>query len=207
MIVTAHQPNFIPGLSVIEKVCEADAVIWLDEAQYSHGGWTNRNRMPDRSWLTVPVERETDMAPLNRVRISETGCWRGKHAATLERFYGGAAEPLTAEIVCPYRLLVGLNLALLRVLLEGSDTVWHFQSHLDGGRATAAVSMDPDELQPISARLALMVAELGGDVYLSGATGRNYLDERPFHDLGITVDYFDWRGRNHCSACLLTAAV
>ncbi len=205
MIVTAHQPNYLPGLSIIEKVAEADAVIWLDEVQYTHGGWTNRNRMPDRSWLTVPVERSTDMAAMNRVRISERGDWRAQHVAALERFYGAAAEPLAAEIARPYRLLAGLNLALLRVLLADSAAAWHFQSHLDGGHAVWAVSDEREELAPISERLAMMVAELGGATYLSGASGRNYLDERPFCERGIEVAYFDWRGRNHCSACLLTA--
>jgi len=209
MIVTAHQPNYIPGLSVIEKVAAADAVIWLDEVQYEKGGWTNRNRMPDRSWLTVPVARVTDGEAMNRVRIGEEKGWREKHAAALERFYGPAAQPLIEEILRPYRLLIGLNLALLRVLLEGSraGASWHFQSHLDGGRPPVVVSMDPEELKLSSLRLALMTAELGGDTYLSGSSGRAYLDEQPFHDLGIEVDYFDWRGRNHCSACLLSAAV
>lgn len=208
MIVTAHQPNYLPGLSVAEKIAEADAVIWLDEVQYTHGGWTNRNRMPDRSWLTIPVERATDMASMNRVRIGDKPGWREQHAATLARFYGSAAEPLIAEIMRPYRLLIGLNLALLRILLAGSETVWHFQSHLDGGHAEIALSMSAPELIPVSERLAMMVEEVGGDIYLSGASGRNYLDEQPFHERGIGLDYFDWRGRNHCSACLLlTAAV
>lgn len=199
MRVTCHQPNYLPGLSVVEKVRAADAVIWLDEVQYSHGGWTNRNRMPDGSWLTVPVERFTDMAPMNRVRISEHGRWRMTHTRTLQRHYGRASFPILDEISRPYRLLVGLNLACLRVLLADCDAAWHFQSHLDGGRAKPVVSDSPEELEPISARLALMVAEVGGTTYLSGPSGRNYLDERPFRERGIRVEYFTWNGENPCA--------
>ena len=207
MIVTAHQPNYLPGLSIIEKVAEADAVIWLDVVKYSHNGWTNRNRMPDRSWLTVPVERATDNGVMNSVRIGSVDGWREKHAAALLRFYGSSAEPLCDEILRPYGLLCGLNLALLRVLLAESETVWHFQSHLDGGLPFTATSDDSDDLKLHSLRLALMTAELGGTTYLSGASGHNYLDETPFLERGIEVDYFDWRGRNHCSACLLRPAM
>lgn len=202
MVVTAHQPNYLPGLSIIRKIEEADAVIWLDEVQYSHDGWTNRNRMPDGSWLTIPVERGTDMAAMNRVRISEHGDWRRAHVKTLTQHYGGATYRICKEIKRPYRLLIGLNLACLRVLL-GDRTQWHFQSHLDGGRPAVAVSMDPEELKEQSLRLARMVVELGGDTYLSGPSGLNYLDEEPFHERGVAVEYFQWAQENRCSAEIL----
>ena len=37
--------------------------------------------------------------------------------------------------------------------------------------------------------LASITGELGGDVYLSGPSGRNYLDESVFADRGIALDY------------------
>lgn len=207
MIVTAHQPNYLPGLSVIEKIAASDQVIWLDEVQYTHGGWSNRNRMPDGSWLTVPIERTTDMERFNRVRISEHDNWRLRHCRTLVQHYGAAVtDRLRSEIERPYRLLIGLNLALLAILLDDIDTPWRFQSHLDGGRATVVVSDDRAELAPISERLAMMVAELGGDVYLSGPSGRHYLDERPFSERGIKVDYFEWTNSNPCCVPMLVAA-
>lgn len=207
VIITAHQPNYLPGLSVIEKVEAADAVIWLDEVQYSHGGWSNRNKMPDGSWLTVPVERRTDMGPINRVRISEHGGWRSDHVKALAQHYGfplpgDPVAQIQDEINRPYRLLVGLNLALIRILGDGS-TAWHFQSHLDGGHAVWAGGEEEYELAPISQRIAMMVAELGGDVYLSGPSGKNYLDEKPFDERGIKVDYWKFEGENHCAVSRL----
>jgi hypothetical protein len=184
---------------VIQKVESADAVIWLDAVQYSHGGWSNRNRMPDGSWLTIPIDRSTDMAEFNRVRISDSRDWRRQHCKTLRQHYGHAADMICDEIQRPYKLLVGLNLACLSLILGDSDTSWHFQSHLDGGRAVTAISDDRVELAPISARLALMVAELGGAIYLSGPSGRNYLDETPFNELGIRVAYWQHTGPNPCA--------
>lgn len=207
MIVTAHQPNYLPGMSIIDKIRESDAVVFLDTVQYTHGGWSNRNRMPDGSWLTVPVERTTDMAPFNQVRISEHGGWRGKHCRTLHQHFGDSVDPLLVEIHRPYRLLIGLNLALLRVVLHDSDCAWHFQSHLDGGNAVRAVSDDRLELEPISVRLALMVQELGGNVYMSGPSGRNYLDERPFHERKIEVRYWRYESANVCVASKLPNTV
>lgn len=202
MIVTAHQSNYLPGMNVIDKVRQSDAVIWLDECQFTHGGYTNRNKMPDGSWLTVPVGH-TGPTPINRVRVSSHGAWRRKHGRALLQHYGPAALPLTEEIHRPYGLLVGLNLALLRIILADCPTLWAFQSHLDGGHAVQAVSDERAVLAPISERLAMMVAELGGTTYLSGPSGFRYLDEVPFLERGIRVDYYEHRGSYDCSASRL----
>jgi hypothetical protein len=147
------------------------------------------------------------MGPFNRVRISEHGNWRQTHVRTLAQHYGDLTiGRLCDEILRPYRLLVGLNLALLAVLLDGSETACHFQSHLDGGHAVWAVGRKKWELAPISQRLAMMTAELGGTTYLSGPSGRNYLDENPFSQLGITVEYWEYSGPNDCAVGYLPAA-
>ena len=206
-IVSAHQPNFLPGISVTRKLESADAVIWLDEVTYSPHGWTNRNRMPDGSWLTVPVASGAMFQPLNRVRIAEGRDWRRSHCAALRQHYGAeAVETICEEIRRPYRLLIGLNLACLRILLDGTTGGWHFQSHLDGGRAVMAVSDDREELAPISVRLAMMVAEIGGTTYLSGPSGRDYLDEAPFRERGLAVEYWSHEGPNPCAVGAIQSA-
>jgi hypothetical protein len=52
-----------------------------------------------------------------------------------------------------------------------------------------------------------MVAEIGGTVWLSGPSGRNYLDERAFVQRGIRVDYFDHDGANPSAIELLSERV
>jgi hypothetical protein len=204
LVVCQHQPNFLPGLSIVEKVAAADAVIWMDAVEYTGGGWTNRNRMPDGSWLTVPVAHGSgEHVAIRDIGIAEHGGWRRKAEATIRNQYRGAAlDQVCAEIQRPYRLLVGLNLALLRIVLAGSQTAWHFQSHLHGGRALRSDELTtetPGLLRGASERLAAMTEEIGGTVYLSGRSGRGYLDETPFHRRGIEVTYFDWPLPNRCS--------
>jgi hypothetical protein len=204
LIVTAHQPNFLAGASVFTKIEASDAVIWLDECQYSHGGWTNRNKLPSGRWLTVPVAGGSAGQAINRVRIGSTpqGDWRTGVIASIRRELDGVlVDEVCAEIARPYRGLAALNIAILRQLSERlvPAAAWHFQSHLDGGHAVIAQSADREELAPISARIAAMVAELGGSVYLSGPSGRNYLDETPFFDRGIAVEYWRHDGANPCA--------
>lgn len=188
MIVTGHQLNTLPGISVIEKIRAADAVIWMDLMQYRRHSWVNRNRLADGTTFTIPVAEHDTFAPINEVRIADpTGRLREKAARTLEHKLGPAAAPFAAEIRRPYRLLAGLNARLLRHLLDALEIhrEEHFQSHLGAGR-----------YDDTSEGLAEMVAEVGGTIWLSGPSGRNYLDERPFLERGIRVDYFAWDGPN-----------
>jgi len=197
MVVTGHTPNFLPGASVIRKVMSADAVIWMDLMQYERHGFCNRNRFSDGAWLTVPVNVADDRGPFNEVRIADpSGFARRKIARTLEHRMGIASASRSAcELLAPYGLLVGLNMALLRHTLcrFGEPPEEHMQSHLAAGR-----------YDDVSEGLAAMTAEVGGTVWLSGPSGRNYLDEAPFAARGIAVEYFEHVGPNPCALELLT---
>lgn len=184
MIVTGHQVNFLPGLSVIEKIRAADICVWMDEMQYERHGWVNRNLLADGTMLTIPVSEHDTFEPINRVRISDpTFRARKKIAKTLEMRLGRHADAYIKHLLRPYQLLVGLNSALLSELMVDLDIGCerHLQSHLGAGRYEAT-----------SLGLAEMVEEVGGSVWLSGPSGRNYLDEAPFAERGIEVRYFDW---------------
>lgn len=206
-VVTAHQPNLLLAASIVTKIQASDAVIWLDEVQFTKNGWTNRQKLPDGRWLTVPVERHCAYKPINRVRIGEPEKdWRVPFGrALLDAWPGQVSAAICCEVLRPYRLLVGLNVAILRIVLAelAPRTLWAFQSHLAGGHVLPAVSNDREALKPISERLAAMVEELGGTVYLSGPSGRNYLDERPFAERGIAVEYWRHEGANPCSLSLI----
>lgn len=199
MIVTGHQPNFLPGLSVMSKVAAADAVIWMDEMQYERHGFVNRNRFEGESFMTIPVATEDTFAPINRVRIADpTGRAREKVARTIEARLGRFGPDFGFIVRQPFALLVGLNVALLDWMRSGhgigEEAVWYFQSHLAAGRYANT-----------SEGLAAMVAEVGGTVWLSGPSGRNYLDETPFAERGIEVRYYEHVGPNPCALELLRA--
>jgi WbqC-like protein len=207
MICTFHQPNVLPGASVIQKVLAADAVIWMDTVAYTKGGFTNRNRLPDGSWMTIPVERHCAFKPINQVRIGEPAKdWREPIIHGLVNAWPGeVTAAVCREILRPYPLLVGLNAALLRILLDalGYQGEQHWQSHLDAGHAVEAVSGEKARLAPISQRIAEMVANLGGTIYLSGPSGKKYLDEEPFEERGVEVAYWSHAGENPCALALV----
>lgn len=207
VVCTAHQPNLLFAASIITKIQASDALILLDEVQYTKNGWTNRNKTPDGNWLTVPVERHCAFKAINRVRIGNPEKeWRVPLTeAILSTWPGLTSNAICAEILRPYELLVGLNVAILDIVLGNlaPDVHTAFQSHLAGGHTIPAVSDDAETLKPISHRIAHMVAELGGDVYLSGPSGRKYLSEEPFTERGIRVEYWQHSGENPCALSMI----
>jgi hypothetical protein len=189
------------------KLAAADVFIACDEMQYPRFGFTARNRFAGGSWMSVPVNHEDLFAPINRVRISDPGGrHREKIARQIEQKMGEGGAVFAAELRRPWRLLVGLNMALLRRLFDAFQIRAEIvlQSHLESGRYFGPLTSDSrDDLVSVSERLAAMTAEVGGTVYLSGPSGRNYLDEKPFEERRIAVEYWAHAGPNPCALEML----
>src|SRR5438132_11468270 len=77
MIVTIHQPNYLPYLGFFHKMANADVLVLYDTAQYSKQlGFHNRNRIKTpqgAQWLTVPVQHAT-LRALRDVQIVNRPC-------------------------------------------------------------------------------------------------------------------------------------
>ena len=205
MVVTAHQLNFLIGCSVIERIRRADAVIWLDAAQYVRHSFVNRNRLRDGAWMTVPVDEHDTLAPINRVRIADpTGRGREKIARRLEHELGPAAAPFARELRRPYEMLAGLNYALMQALFDaaGITVEQHFQSMLDPHHAIPVWSASDVEMPPVRERFADMAAQLGASVWLSGPS-RHFGEEWRFGARGIRVDVYEHEGPNPSAVELL----
>lgn len=211
IVATGHQPNLLWPVSVIEKARAADLLIVCCGFQMVRHGWVNRQRLADGTPLVVPYDSRDRYAPIRRVRIADdTFRARKKIAKTLELHFGSAvADPFVAELLRPFERLAALNIALNRVLFDmlGVATPTVRQCDLESGLGSGPlVTDDREDMPTVSEQLAAMTAEVGADVWLSGPSGRNYLDEKPFRDRGITVDYFDFQGESNPTALTLLAA-
>ena len=61
MILTAHQPTYLPWLGLFHKIALADKFCFFDDVQYQPKDWNNRNKIKfsngKENWLSVPVKR------------------------------------------------------------------------------------------------------------------------------------------------------
>ncbi len=192
MTVAIHQPNYFPYLGFFQKLAQADVFIILDNVQFVRGGYMNRNRIKgpaDVQWLTVPVAKKGRCyANIDAIVPDWDQPWVRKHVATLKNAYSRSPyfEEIMESVVVPSLTssesrrchLADLNTLSIRSIcayLELSVPI-RIASALDAhGQSTD--------------RLISLTKAVGGDCYLSGPTGKEYLDLERFEPAGVEIRY------------------
>lgn len=193
MIVAIHQPNYAPWLGYFNKIARCDAFIFLDDVQYSRGGYTNRVRIGRAElpvWLTQPVKREFGSA-ICRTRFSSED-WPARHLDSLKGAYARAASfrevwPVVRDIWerAPLESLAVANQHIVQSLAAALDLAPRFvlSSTLSAGKATG------------DARLVNLLQEVApdGGTYLSGKGGANYQSANTFSAAGYELRYGEFQ--------------
>jgi hypothetical protein len=143
MMVTTHQPIFLPWPGFFYKALCADTMVLLDTVQFPLGrSWMTRNRLKSDQgelWLRVPVWKAGQGKQMIRdVTICDDRNWRRKHRYSLREQYAHAPylddylPPLEEIYTRQHRHLVDLNLELIRFLWEalGLQSTLVLQSEL-----------------------------------------------------------------------------
>ena len=192
MILTAHQPSYLPWLGLFNKIALADEFVLLDQVQYQPEEFNNRNRIKTPQgpkWLSVPVLRR---GYLNKkicdIEINNKVPWARKHWKTLKQAYGKApyfnnyAPYLENLYSDEWTKLVDLDETILKWLLEtlGISVKWHKSSEYSfSGRKQ---------------NLILEICEkLGADTFIFGALGKDYVDIDMFQRAGISVLFQEYK--------------
>lgn len=189
MILSGHQPSYLPGLSLFNKIALSDIFMHCGHLQYQAKSWHSHNFIRTCE-LTVPVHK-TFGDQINQVTIADER-WRRKHVKSIEtaykgfRFFDDYFPGLKEIIEHDCTLLDTLNRKLIDKILGWlgiqtkivDSTQWHF---------------DGDAVDKIIA----MCKAVGADEYLSndGASAYiGYAEERRMKEAGIT---HRWQRFNH----------
>ena len=89
MIVSIHQPDYLPWAGFFDKIKKSDIFIIFDTAQFNKRVYQHRNRIKTdakNSWtyLTIPVEKS--QKPLNELQILKSN-WQKKHINYMIQYY------------------------------------------------------------------------------------------------------------------------
>ncbi len=192
MLLSAHQPVYLPWLGLFHKIALADLFCYFDIAQYQTKDFNNRNKIKTHSgdiWLSVPVESKNHFGKsVGDIRIVQDG-WQRKHfksislaykkAPYFERYIGELEAILTSH---SQETLSKLNLAILRFATR----------HLD--IATPIVMASDYAFKGAKSDLVLdMCVQLKADTYIFGAQGRDYADVESFRARGVEPYFQDYR--------------
>jgi|TARA_Y100000294_G_scaffold36261_1_gene31746 hypothetical protein len=186
MIVTIHQPDFLPWLGFFDRWKKSDLYIVLDDVQFIRRGWHHRDKIKTQNkikWLTVPVQKKGRYhQAIKEVKIDQQENWNQKHLKTIQTAYKKAPNfdfvfgKLSEIYNREYNLLIEFNMDLLRLCSKmlDIDTPLVFASDFNvkstGGQ-----------------KLVDLVQSVGGKEYLTGSGSRDYLDEELFKKVGISV--------------------
>lgn len=189
MRVTIHQPEHLPWLGFFHKMAECDVYVLLDSVQFTKNNYQNRNRLIDPNgtvfWSSVPVR----MAGHTGKRIADmefdnTQPWQRKTWARIvsaycrHPYFSALAPELEAIYMGSHPLLIDLNLALIEF----------FRRQL-GIHVPMVRSSTLEVTGNRSALLLSICQNLGADTYLSGPSGREYLDTPLFEAGGVALEY------------------
>ena len=192
MILTTHQPIFLPWPGFFFKAMQSDVMVLLDHVQFPLGrSWLNRNRLKnDRGmlWLTVPVwKKDLGKQIIRDVQIYDEVNWRKKHLGSILHYYANAPYlkdhyPMIETIYQQeYELLIDLNIDLIRYFwyVMGLKTKLVLQSELGiTGRVTDLIVQ--------------ICCNQNADKYVSFPVVEKYLDTNQFKNNNIefvTIQY------------------
>lgn len=190
MIISIHQPQYLPWLGYFDKISKSDVFVLLDNVQFKKNEWQNRNRIKTArgwQWLTVPVIHKFSQK-IYEVKINNTVLWEKKHLNTLITNYSKAAffrqhiAFFEQAFAREWRCLVDLNIHFIRYLADGLG--------LSEKRLVRASEYDLRE--DATERLIDICKQLQGGVYLSGRDGAKYLNTALFEKEGIQVVFQDY---------------
>ncbi|MBN2225017.1 MAG: WbqC family protein [Deltaproteobacteria bacterium] len=195
MIVAVHQPQYMAWGGYFHKMDTADAFVFLDTVQYKKNEFQNRNLIKGPrgpQWLTVPVLYRFGQT-INEVMINNSVPWARKHLAALVSCYGRA--PFFARYIGDFeKLLTDTYEGISELNIAAAQLI----ARLLGIETALAVASDlPQVDNHRDRRLVEIVKLLGGDTYLSGAGGREYIDEDVFKEGGVKLSFQEFCAPNY----------
>lgn len=188
MIVTIHQPDFLPWLGFFHRWAMSEKYIVLDDVQFIRRGWHHRDKIKTPGgvkWLTVPVKKKGKFDQLIKdVRLEDGEGWRRMHLNTLRACYGKA--PGFEEHFTFIETIYMLN---DRFLIDFNMKLLEYAAQALGIETEMVLASEFSIEQTATARLVELVKSVGGTHYLTGTGSRDYLEENIFEQESISVDW------------------
>ncbi|WP_406661225.1 WbqC family protein [Methanolobus sp. ZRKC3] len=191
MIVAIHQPNHLPYLGFFDKMLNSDIFVIHDDAQFTDSEYIHRNKIRIHGgwkWITVPVFKEK--MPINEIKIKNqtdknAAAWNKVHFREIHAnykktpYYDTYSDELEKIYSKEYNLLIDLNMKIIEYLVEVFDIDVEI-------RYSSELKLESCSTE----KLVEIVKAFGGDAYLAGAGGHNYMDESLFTDIKLVFQEY-----------------
>lgn len=193
MILTSHQPDFLPYMGFFYKVTHSDVLVLSDDVQFSKSGMHNWNRIKTPAGvqkLTIPVHAHHD-TPLCQIEIADSGHGIGRAVKTIEQNYRKASHyGEGAELLEIMQFFSGSGNSRLTEMNE--NLILHILDRFGIKPLAILRSSDLGIQGHKDERIFQMCEETGADTYLSGRGAANYHEPYEYMFHGIDLIYTDY---------------
>jgi len=186
MIITIHQPEHLPWLGFFHKAYQVDHIVILDNVQFRKNYFQNRNKIRTKEgwqWITVPVSRSLDTI-IKDVLITDEPRWKEKwwNAVYLNynssKYFYDYEKQLHKILDSSTNNLCDLNVYLLKLIFK-----------ILGIKAQITMASEL-KVEGRSGELILDICKkVKAKTYISGISGKDYLDIKAFNDAGIDITF------------------
>lgn len=172
MILSIHQPNFFPYYGVFQKIEQSDVHVILSHCQFEKNNYQNRFNIDD-NWYTMSVYAGMEKTIYDKKYFNPYNDWDNvkkklpEYKNVLEKFDHCISEGVAKTNTCIIEkicFMIGLK----------TEIRHDWPTNLRG-----------------SERLLSICLVYGATTYLSGISGKNYLNIKIFEENGINVIFQD----------------
>jgi len=184
MIISVHQPQFLPWLGYFDKINSSDVFVLLDDVQFKKNEWQNRNRIKtaqEEQWLTVPVLHIFGQKICD-VKINNNENWKKKHLNAIALNY--SKTPFYQD----YRDFFE------KIYTQDWETLYEINScfiielcKILGIKTKIVKSSDYEKSEEPTQRLVDLCKTFKADTYISGADGPQYMNMDSFNEANINI--------------------
>ena len=191
MILTAHQPVYLPWLGLFHKIALAETFVYFDQVQYLPKDWMNRNKIRTKSgsiWLTVPVLRKgyRDLKT-SEIEINNSTNWQKKHLRSISLNYKKSPYfenyiPFFEDVYSrKWEFLGDLNEYMLKWFLDELGIKVNFLNaknfKFEGEKSSLILNM---------------CKKLDASTYIFGTLGKDYANVHEFEKNNIKLIFQDY---------------
>jgi len=191
-IVTMHQPNYLPWPGLFSKIKQSDLFVITDTFELGTESLTNRNKIRTNTgwgYITIPIGRSIHGTRICDITLPQESDWKKLHWTLIHHNYAKAKffdlyqDFFRHLYETDYKYLCHINIDVIKYLLKC------FNIEIPMLKAS---DMDIDSsLQKTDLMIALL-KKAGADIYLSGPSGRNYLEIEKFSQNNIGLKFFKY---------------
>jgi hypothetical protein len=194
LTVTIHQVEHLVWLGLLDKIYKSDVFVLADTFDFKKNYFENRNKIRTKEgwqWLTVPVEKENHK-PINEVSIIYNETWQKKYLGALKQNYSNSPcfnryypeiEMCIMEKYGQTIYISDLNEILLKLFLKWFNIKTP---------VILSSTLRLNESLRSSERLLEICQKVNADTYLSGSSGKDYLNLNLFGKNNIKVVFHEF---------------